>query len=302
MMPRPRRPLPSFPNPKTAHRKEFYSRDAGRWGGGQPVPEEEGATTISHDARGEGGVGRDAQEGGKQLSGEGGNTTISHDARGERGGAAAMPGERREAAVQAEEAAKRQSAAAVGAGRGRPRCQGRRGEAAGSRGGGCKTTIIRGGGERGGGGHIARGEGRGVNADNGGGGEDVDDRPAENIPRTGYSLADKMERNAKDGKRFVTTLTPLIDGHLSFSSSMMSATTTTTKKTTAMGGGSRRRKRGATLEFRYDASGFPVGYAEAILKDGGGKEEGGEDDDEGGIDEHDYIDDCCGNSLLTNAS
>ena len=237
MMPRPRRPLPSFPNPKTAHRKEFYSRDAGRWGGGQPVPEEEGATTISHDAGGEGGVGRDAQEGGKQLSG-----------------------------------------------------------------GGSNTTIIRGGGERGGGGHIARGEGRGVNADNGGGGEDVDDRPAENIPRTGYSLADKMERNAKDGKRFVTTLTPLIDGHLSFSSSMMSATTTTTKKTTAMGGGSRRRKRGATLEFRYDASGFPVGYAEAILKDGGGKEEGGEDDDEGGIDEHDYIDDCCGNSLLTNAS
>jgi hypothetical protein len=38
-----------------------------------------------------------------------------------------------------------------------------------------------------------------VNADNGGGGEDVDDRPAENIPRTGYSLADKMERNAEDG-------------------------------------------------------------------------------------------------------
>ena len=141
-----------------------------------------------------------------------------------------------------------------------------------------------------------------VNADNGGGGEDVDDRPAENIPRTGYSLTDKMERNAEDGERFVMTLTPLIDGHLSFSSSMMSATTTTTKKTTAMGGGIRRRKRGATLEFQYDGSGFPVGYAKAILKDGGGEEEGGEDDDEGGIDEHDNIDDCCGHSLLTNAS
>jgi hypothetical protein len=141
-----------------------------------------------------------------------------------------------------------------------------------------------------------------VNADDGGGGEDVDDRPAENIPRTGYSLAEKMERNAEDGERFVTTLTPLIDAHPLFSSSMMSATTTTTKKTTAMGGGSGRRKRGTTLEFRYDASGFPAGYAEAILKDGGGKEEGGEDDDKGGIDEHDDIDDCCGHSLLTNAS
>ncbi len=134
-----------------------------------------------------------------------------------------------------------------------------------------------------------------VDADDGGGGDDVDDRPAENIPRTGYSLADKMERNAEDGERFVTTLTPLIDAHPSFTSSMMSATTTTTTKTkttTAMGSGSRRTKGGATLEFRYDASGFPVGYAEAISEDGGGKEEGEEDDDGGGIDEHDDIDDC----------
>ena len=30
MMPRPQRPLPSFPNPKSAHRKAFYSRYAGR--------------------------------------------------------------------------------------------------------------------------------------------------------------------------------------------------------------------------------------------------------------------------------
>ena len=83
---------------------------------------------------------------------------------------------------------------------------------------------------------------------------------------------------------------------------MMSVTTTATKKTTAMGGRIRRRRGGATLEFQYDESGFPVGYAEAILKDGGGKEEGGEDDDKGGIDEHDNIVDRCGHSLLTNAS
>jgi hypothetical protein len=55
MMPRPRRPPPSFPNPKTAHRKEFYSRNAGRGGGGSASFSSRGGAevTISREAGGE---------------------------------------------------------------------------------------------------------------------------------------------------------------------------------------------------------------------------------------------------------
>ena len=100
MIPRPCRPLPSFPNPKSAHRKAFYSRYAGRRGGAAASPGEVGATTISHDFGGEGGVGRDTQEGGKQLVREEEAAIRQSSAAGERGGgAAALPGERGEASM-----------------------------------------------------------------------------------------------------------------------------------------------------------------------------------------------------------
>ena len=41
-----------------------------------------------------------------------------------------------------------------------------------------------------------------------------DDRPTENIPRTGYSLADRME-NTENVERFVTTLTPIANDNIS---------------------------------------------------------------------------------------
>ena len=57
-----------------------------------------------------------------------------------------------------------------------------------------------------------------------------DDRPTENIPRTGYSLADRME-NTENVERFVTTLTPIDNNHPS-----------------------------VMLDIQYDVDGFPIGY------------------------------------------
>jgi len=57
-----------------------------------------------------------------------------------------------------------------------------------------------------------------------------DDRPTENIPRTGYSLADRME-NSENVERFGTTLTPIANDNIS-----------------------------VMLDIQYDVDGFPIGY------------------------------------------
>ena len=84
------------------------------------------------------------------------------------------------------------------------------------------------------------------------------DRPTENIPRTGYSLADRME-NVLNAERFVTTLTPLDDIYPSWR---------------RRGGG----EANAVLDFQYDESGFPIGYREVVND--------GEDEDEDGAAGH----------------
>lgn len=55
-----------------------------------------------------------------------------------------------------------------------------------------------------------------------------DDRPTENIPRTGYSLADRMD-NTENVERFVTALTPIANNLM-------------------------------MLDIQYDGDGFPIGY------------------------------------------
>lgn len=90
--------------------------------------------------------------------------------------------------------------------------------------------------------------------DDGGGGYESQNQ-SYNIPRTGYSLADRLEKTGPGGlERFETTLTPIITGV--------------------------EREEEKEVEFQYDEDGFPIGFTEVETKPDGDDEE--EEEERGG--------------------
>ena len=76
-------------------------------------------------------------------------------------------------------------------------------------------------------------------------GDDADMNYAYHIPKTGYSLADQLEKKGPDGaERFITTLTPII-------------------------GIIGNEKGDAVHDFVYDEDGFPIGFKEVDTEHGG---------------------------------